>query len=107
MTSSLSYLADDPRPEVEQDTMVWRRLLRLIPQMEWELVKKERIQLMLWTIRSAGTMLRPSRDGLRFEPLIDPDGYWESQAMFDEIKRSMMAPYATEIRDLLWKLEGR
>jgi hypothetical protein len=107
MTSSLSYLAEDPKPELEKDTLIWRRMLRVIPQMQWDLVKMERIQMMLWTIRSAGTELRPSRDGYRFTPLLDPDGFWLDQQHFDEIKKSMMAPYATEIRDLLWKLEGR
>lgn len=107
MSSSLSFLAEDPKPEVEQDSLIWRRLLRLIPQMEWDLVKKERIQLMLWTIRSAGTMLRPSTDGYRFEPILDPDGFWLDQAMFDEFKKQMMGPYAAEIRELLWRLEGR
>lgn len=103
----VSELFSDPRPDLAVDTALWTRLLRLVPQLDAPISTRYELQRRLWTIRSAGTLLRPSTSGLRFVPLIDPDGAWINQSEFDDMKKKHLSPHALHIRTLLNQLEGR
>jgi hypothetical protein len=93
-------MMSDPRPEIVQDTNLWNKLFRLIDNMN-DRDKAMKLSARLWTVRSAGTLLRPSTDGLKFVPLLDDRGAWEDQAFFDEIKKKYLAPYKDDIEHLL------
>lgn len=90
----------DPRPELTHDTNNWKRLLRLIPELSDKGVA-ELLQRRLWTLRSLGVILKPTRDGLKFIPLIGPECSWEYEIDFEDLKVKYLKPYAAEIKYLL------
>jgi hypothetical protein len=102
----MTWLYKDPYPKLIQDTHLWVKLFRSTAYIE---DRKLAIELLirLNDMRAAGTLLKPSVNGLRFVPLIYPDGWYDSVEFFEEIKIKYLKPYATEIRRLLDRVEGR
>ena len=104
MVNDIDFLFSDPRPELP-DTKHWKKLLRLIPLLK-NRETAELLQRRLWTLRSAGTLLKPYSGGLRFVPMIGQTGAFDNDVEFEEMKRKYLAPYATEIAELLRKVNG-
>ncbi|KIL35198.1 hypothetical protein SD71_16015 [Cohnella kolymensis] len=98
------YIFEDPRPELP-DSPLWKKLLRTIPTLKNK-ETAELLQRRLWTLRSVGTFLKAYSGGLRFVPIIGPTGAFDYDVEFDEMKRKYLAPYATEIAELLRKVNG-
>ncbi|WP_409346797.1 hypothetical protein [Paenibacillus sp. MBLB4367] len=97
----MNDLLDDPRPNMS-DSWQWEKLFRLTctlhnKQTGYELLRR------LWTVRSAGALIR-NKDGVnRLEPILPPAGEW-GKAEFEEMKKRYLSPYRTEIQYLLSKL---
>jgi hypothetical protein len=100
----MDYIYSDPRPEIIQDSNLWKKLLRLIPTLEDKDIAGI-LQKRLWTLRSAGTMLKPTSDGgLKFVPIIRQGSDWENEDFFKEMAKKHLKPYAKEINYLLGKV---
>lgn len=102
----MRYLFDDPRPDLEQDTNLWIKLLRGAAYLEDREIAF-RLSKRLWTMRCIGTQLKPTREGMKFIPIIEPEGLWPSQEWFDEFKLRDLKPYKNEIQFLIDRAEGR
>lgn len=102
----LSYLLDDPLPSSAFDSHRWRRLFRLIPVHIKDPQKSYTLLTRMWTIRSAGAVLRRDLEGIRLVPLIDPDGAWPNMEFYDqEIRAKYLAPFAAELKHLIRLVE--
>jgi hypothetical protein len=100
----LDYLFTDPRPDFTQDSVTWNRLLELIPSLDDKHIA-QLLQKRLWTLRSAGVMLKPNGSGgLKFVAAIGNRCDFASEAEFEEIKKKYLSPYANEISELLRKV---
>jgi hypothetical protein len=99
----MTNLFVDPRPDLIQDTNLWTKLFRLIPELE----NKEAavmLQKHLWAIRCFGVVLKQSPKGLKFEPIVGPECAWEYEVDFEEVKIKYLKPYVTEISWMLKRL---
>lgn len=97
------YLLSDPRPDIEQDSNLWTKLFRLIPKLD-DKEKAELLHKRLWTIRALGTMLKQTREGLKFIPIVGEKCNWIYEIDFEEAKHIYLKPYAAEISELLRKV---
>jgi hypothetical protein len=102
----MRFLYEDPRPELEQDTKLWVKLLRSTAYLEDREVAKILLKK-LWTWRGIGTQLKPTLVGIKLVPLLEPDGLWPGEEYFQLAKKEDMGPYAKEITWLLNRVEGR
>lgn len=94
----MKYLFSDPRPDLP-DTMIWDKLLKSI-HTQFHTKKAYEMQKLMWSIRSFGTMIKPSKDGLKLVPLYEPDGAWTEQD-YKDISQEYLRPVAREIKHLL------
>ncbi|MCR8633460.1 hypothetical protein [Paenibacillus radicis (ex Xue et al. 2023)] len=101
---SLEYLFSDPRPEIKQDTNHWNKLLRLVSTLDDKQQVGMKLQRLLWTTRSAGTMLKPSVEGLKLVLILGESSGWETEQYFEKVKKDHLGPYSTEIHHLLKKV---
>lgn len=102
----LSFLLEDPLPSSGFDSHRWRRLFRLIPLHIRDRKKAYTLLTRMWTIRSAGAVLRRDLEGIRLVPLIDPDGSWPDKEFYDqEIRDKYLTPFAAELKHLIRLLE--
>ncbi|MHA6481088.1 hypothetical protein ACX1C1_04090 [Paenibacillus sp. strain BS8-2] len=101
----LSFLLDDPLPSSAFDSHRWRRLFRLIPLHIKDRKKSYMLLARMWTIRSAGAVLRRDLDGIRLTPLIDPEGDWPDMVFYEEIRKKHLTPFAAELKHLIRLVE--
>ncbi|WP_088832689.1 hypothetical protein [Paenibacillus tyrfis] len=100
MNWTYADLVVDPRPELP-DSPLWTRLLRKTVLLEDKSIA-EKLLRHFWTLRSAGTIIRNTHIGIRLQPILESDGGdWESEDFFNEIRRTILAPYADVIKTLL------
>lgn len=99
-------LQNDPRPELVQDSKIWQRLLRATMALE-DRDKAERLLIGMWQIRALGAQIRPSRDGFRIAPLLQPDGAWESEAEYKDVAGRHLGDCAAEIKQLIQQVTKR
>jgi hypothetical protein len=93
----------DPRPDLIQDSNLWTKLFKLIPELENKNAASL-LQKRLWTMRCFGAMLKPTVNGLKFEPIVGPGCTWEYEIDFDNDKIKYLKPYTAEISWLLKKV---
>lgn len=92
-------LVKDPRPDLP-DTLFWTRLFLNILNPENKIESLD-LHKLLWQLRCLGTVTRHTRLGIRFDPILEPDGVWESVEQFEEMKSTHLMPHVYEIRLLL------
>lgn len=97
----MKYLFEDDRTDL-QDTLLWQKIFGGIHLFETE--KAYFLQKRLWTLRSMGMMIKPSRHGLRFDRAAD--SAWETDGEFESMKREVLLPYADEIKLIFKELEA-
>lgn len=94
-------LLEDPLPTQQWDSHRWRKLFRLIVVH----VKERELACMLlkrmWMIRSIGTVMRRDLNGIKLEPLLDPDGGWPDMDFWNAIRKEYLVPYSPEIKRLI------
>lgn len=93
----------DPRPDL-YDTNLWRRIFVTLAKEEPRTDELADLFWMLWTIRSAGTMIKPT-PRLKFVPLISPAGFWDSEKEFQEIVGPEIKKHIVRINKLLAQLQ--
>jgi hypothetical protein len=93
----------DPRPHLIEDSHLWVQLFHLIPDLEDKQIA-DLLQKRLWTLRCFGMLIKRSHTHYYFEPILEPEGVWDSVEYYKEIKLKYLAPYAKEIQELLGKL---
>lgn len=97
-----AYLVEDPRPDLEMDSHLWVSLLRsavAVPDLDKSYILSHR----LWSLRYAGTFIRRTHMGTRFEPLLEKNGpgLWDSVEEFEQIKRDHLMEFRKDIEYLL------
>ncbi|MEC0231312.1 hypothetical protein [Paenibacillus alba] len=88
----------DPMPQIRRDTRFWPKLFREIYSLDIQ--NRLVLHKLLWRMRSMGTYIRITHVDIKLEPLFHPEGYWEDQEQYDEIKQ-ILKPFGPEIRQLL------
>ncbi|WP_138755781.1 hypothetical protein [Paenibacillus sinopodophylli] len=94
-------LLSDPLPEQKFDSHRWRKLFMLIVMHVKDRELAYTLLCRMHSIRSIGTVLRRDMHGLKFVPLLDPEGAWPDMAFYDDIKQRYLLPYAAELKHLI------
>lgn len=90
----------DPRPDLKDDHPLWNRLLQLTFGITDD---KESFEIcgVLNGIRCGGTLLVKSKNGYKFQPLIDKQMGFNCREDYDELKEKYLKPHAYQIKVLL------
>ncbi len=85
----------DPRPDLEEDSALWTKLLTSALSLNVELTQ------VLHAMRGGGTMLLKQGDRYVIKPLIDSKTGWDSLQDYEEIRDKYMLPHKDHIVQLL------
>lgn len=88
----------DPRPDLEEDSELWARLLHLAEK------KKSELAGILHGFRCQGTRLKRGRTSYVLRPDIDPVRAWPRQEEYEKERDKWLKPYTKEIAALLKSL---
>ncbi len=91
----------DPRPDLEDDTGLWTKMLA-----EAEKTSK-RLQKHLWDMRVWGTRLVRGKRGIILRPDVDPRGAtaWNRLELYEKWRDKLLLPYKVQIAEILKLLE--
>lgn len=88
----------DPRPDLEEDSALWKALLNLAQG------ENPMLAGVLHGFRCQGTRIRQGRSGYVLRPDIDPVFAWPSQKEYEKERDRWLKPHAEEIANLLRRL---
>jgi len=101
---------EDPRPDLAEDSHLWKELLRIAYVFHpLESEKSAEFCGVLNGMRCGGTRIRPGKSGWVLRPDIDPTGRkaWRSQADYDEMKEKYLTRWMEWLRFALRKLNEK
>ncbi|MDQ6418697.1 hypothetical protein RB620_04520 [Paenibacillus sp. LHD-117] len=101
----LAFLLEDPLPDSKFDSHRWRRLFRLIVVHIKDHQKSYTLLSRMWTLRSAGMVMRRDLDGIKLTPLLEPEGAWPDMEFYESIREQYLTPYARELKLLIRMVE--
>ena len=90
----------DPRPDLEDDSMLWLQMLA-------EAYKfSKQLQENLWGMRNWGTRLIKGRKGFVLRADVDEDGMqaWPDLATYEKWRDRLLVPYKPQIAEILKRL---
>ncbi|WP_010500622.1 hypothetical protein [Paenibacillus elgii] len=98
-------LLTDPRPDLSSDSHLWPVLMREVFTLPDRLLADE-IGRRLWTIRSIGTVIQRTHNGIFLSPVYESqhESGWPDKDFFEEMKRLYLAKHSQTIMSLLGKL---
>lgn len=88
----------DPRPDLEEDSALWKELLNLAQG------QNPMLAGVLHGFRCQGTRIRQGKNGYVLRPDIDPVFAWPSQKEYEKERDRWLKPHAEEIANLLRRL---
>lgn len=97
-TGELYY--QDPRPDLEEDSMLWLQAFVEAGKVNSKLVKN------LWEMRNWGTRIIQGKNGFVLRPDIDPEGIqaWPDKQTYEKWRNRLLLPYKAQIIELLKNL---
>lgn len=101
----LAFLLEDPLPDTKFDSHRWCRLFRLIPLHIKDRSKSYTLLTRMWTLRSAGMVMRRDLEGIRLTPLLEPEGAWPDMEFYDSIRKQYLEPFSQELKQLIRLVE--
>lgn len=88
----------DPRPDLAEDSALWKTLLNLAQE------QNPMLAGVLHGFRCQGTRIRQGKNGYVLRPDIDPVFAWPSQEDYERERDRWLKPHAEEITALLKRL---
>lgn len=94
-------LLADPLPDQKWDSHRWQKLFAVIVTHVKDKEMAYTLLCRMHSIRSIGTVLRRDMHGLKFVPLLDPEGSWPDMEFWEHIRLQYLVPYTPEIKHLI------
>lgn len=88
---------DDPRPDLQEDTKLWNKLLNMAT---------DDLKYTLHGFRCAGARLINTNAGYVMRPEFNKNSLWDNQAEYDRDKNKFLVEHGKVFVSLLDRLEG-
>ena len=97
LINTAQYYIQDPRPDLEEDSMLWLQLFAAAREVDKHLQKN------LWEMRNWGTRIREVNGRFVLRPDIGPDTSltWPDKETYERWRDKLLAPYKVQLGELM------